>query len=44
MKDVLDIPYDSDLKFASFDITNMYTNTPTDELLISYEIYVQKTM
>ena len=32
MKAVLDIPYDTDLKFVSFDITNMYTNIPTNEL------------
>jgi hypothetical protein len=29
--DLSDIPYDSDIKLASFDITNMYTNIPTDE-------------
>ena len=32
MKDLLHIPYDTDLKFASFDITNMHTNIPTNEL------------
>ena len=32
MKDLLDIVYDNNIKFASFDITNMYTNIPTDEL------------
>ena len=33
MKDLLDIPYDNNIKLASFDIMNMYTNIPTDELL-----------
>ena len=32
MKYLLDIPYDTDLKFTSFDITNMHTNIPTNEL------------
>ena len=32
MKDLLDIPDDNDLKFASFDITNIYTNITTNEL------------
>jgi hypothetical protein len=32
MQDLLDIPYDTDLKFASLDITNMYINIPTNEL------------
>ena len=32
MKDLLDTPYDANLKLASFDITNMYTNIPTNEL------------
>jgi hypothetical protein len=32
MKDLTDIPYETDLKIASFDITNMYTNIPTNEL------------
>ena len=26
MKDLLDNPYNNNLKLASFDITNMYTN------------------
>ena len=30
--DITDIPYDSNIKLASFDITNMYTNIPTNEL------------
>ena len=38
MHDLMDIPYKNDLKFASFDITNMYTNTATRELtdIINY--------
>ena len=32
MKDLLDIPYDDNLKLASFDITNTYTNIATNEL------------
>jgi len=31
--DLFDIPCDQNLKFASFDITNMYTNIPTSELV-----------
>ena len=30
---LLEIPYDQDLKFASFDISNMYSNIPTNELI-----------
>jgi hypothetical protein len=33
IEDVADIPYNNRLKLASFDITNMYTNIPTNELL-----------
>jgi hypothetical protein len=33
IQDLTDIPYDSNLQFVSFDITNMYTNIPTDELI-----------
>ena len=32
-KRLLEIPYDQVLKFASFDITNMYSNIPTNELI-----------
>jgi hypothetical protein len=32
MKDLLDIPYNNNLKLASPDITNMYTNIPTNEI------------
>ena len=31
MKDLLDTPYDTNLNLASFDITNMCTNIPTNE-------------
>jgi hypothetical protein len=33
LNNLIDIPYDSSIKFASFDITNMYSNIPTKELL-----------
>jgi hypothetical protein len=33
INDLTDIPYDHNLRLASFDITNMYTNIPTNELL-----------
>lgn len=33
INDVLEIPYDQKVCFPSFDITNMYYNVPTDELL-----------
>jgi hypothetical protein len=33
LNDLIDIPYDSSIKFASFDITNMYSSIPTKELL-----------
>jgi hypothetical protein len=29
----LDIPFENDLKFSSFDITNMYSNVPVKELI-----------
>lgn len=32
MKDLLEIPFDKDLKFVSFDIKNMYWNVPVKEL------------
>ena len=31
MKDLLEIPYDKHLKLVSFDIINMYSNTPTKD-------------
>ena len=33
MKDLLEIPYDKNLKLVSFDIKNMYSNTPTKDLI-----------
>ena len=33
MYDLKDIPFEKDLKFASFDITNIYTNIPTCRLI-----------
>jgi hypothetical protein len=33
MNDLRDIPFEKELKFVSFDITNMYTNIPTHELI-----------
>jgi hypothetical protein len=33
INDFTDIPYDHNLRLASFDITNIYTNIPTNELL-----------
>jgi hypothetical protein len=33
INDLTDIPYDHNLRLTSFDITNMYTNIPTNELL-----------
>ena len=32
MNDLIEIPFKNDLKFASFDITNMYMDIPTHEL------------
>ena len=32
MKDLMNIQYNSNIKLASFDITNMYTNIPTNGL------------
>jgi hypothetical protein len=37
MKD-LDIPFENDLKFNAFDITNMYSNVPVKELINITEI------
>lgn len=33
IKDIAEIPYNNKIRLASFDITNMYTNIPTDVLL-----------
>jgi hypothetical protein len=40
VKYLLHIPYDKNLKFASFDITNMYTKIPTNKL----PVIIQKTL
>ena len=34
MKGLSDIPYDNNIKLATFDITNIYTNIPTEKLPI----------
>lgn len=41
IKDLTDIPYSSKLKLASFDIANMYTNIPTNELLTIIDMTCQ---
>jgi hypothetical protein len=33
MKELRAIPYDRNMKFASLDLTNMYSNVPTNELI-----------
>jgi hypothetical protein len=33
IEDLIEIPYSQNLRLASFDITNMYTNIPTKELI-----------
>jgi hypothetical protein len=33
MTDLTDLPYDHTIKFASFDITNMYSNIPKNEVI-----------
>jgi hypothetical protein len=38
IEDLQEIPYDQNLKLASFDITNMYTNIPTHDLTTINEI------
>ena len=38
IKDIADIPYNSKLRLASFDIVNMYTTIPTNELLSIIEM------
>ena len=45
MKDLLDIPFNNDLKLISFDITNMYSNVPVKELIKITEImYIQNDL
>jgi hypothetical protein len=42
LNDLLEIPYDQNLKFASFDITNMYSNVPANELIKTVDIMCEK--
>ena len=42
INDLLVIPYDQNLKFVSFDITNMYSNVPTNELIETTYIICDK--
>jgi len=41
IKDLLDIPYNNKLRLASFDISNMFTNIPTKELITVIELTCQ---
>ena len=43
MKDLLSNPYNKNLKLASFDITNMYTNIPTNKLPVIIQNHLQET-
>jgi hypothetical protein len=38
MKDLLEIPFDKDLKFVSFDIMNMYSNVTVNQLIKIIEL------
>jgi hypothetical protein len=38
INELIEIPYEQDLKFASLDITNMYTNVPMNELIQIIEL------
>jgi hypothetical protein len=38
IEDLRNIPFNPNLQFASFDITNMYSNVPTGELLHNIDI------
>ena len=42
MRDLSDIPYSPNLKLASLDISNVYTNIPTEELLNIIDIMCDK--
>ena len=44
INDLQEIPYDLNLRLASLDITNMYTNIPTSTLLATIKRYVKTTM
>jgi hypothetical protein len=35
MNELMDIQYDPNTKFASFDISNMYSNIPTNDLIVT---------
>jgi len=34
MNDLIEIPHEQNMKFASFDISSIYSNIPTTELII----------
>jgi hypothetical protein len=42
MNDLLDIPFTPNLSFVSFDIENMYSNVPTDDLLVIIKFMCSK--
>ena len=42
MYDLCDIPFDKDLEFVSFDITNIYTNVPVTELIKIIEVLCEQ--
>jgi len=42
INDLTDTPYDPNLKLSSFDITNLYNNFPTNELLKFINIMCEK--
>jgi hypothetical protein len=43
INDLLEIPYDENLNFASFDVTNMYSNVPTIDLINTIELMCDHT-
>jgi hypothetical protein len=43
MEELLDIPFDKDLKFFSFDIENTYSNIPIVELRKIIEVILGTT-
>ena len=42
MEDLLDIPFDRDLKFVSFDLEKMYSNIPVAELAKIIEVVYEQ--
>ena len=42
INDLLEIPYDQNLKFTSFDIANTYSNVPTNEPIKTIDIMREK--